>query len=275
MREGEGRQTRRWIHKRSLGLTLLLAVAAGISIYASAVEPYWFEVTHHTVAVPIDDPIKIAHLTDIHTSGMGSRERKMLAIVQSERPDLVVITGDSINITSDYPGFREVLEQLHAPLGVWVVRGNHEDWWPVTNERQFYESAGAEVLVNSSAEVREGIWLIGFDDLYGGSPRVDESFDGVPASAYKIALFHSPAFLEEVAGRCDLAIAGHSHGGQVKVPLLGPLWTPPFVGEYVEGWFEKRGTRMYVSRGVGTSVIDVRFWCRPEIAFITVGARLR
>jgi predicted MPP superfamily phosphohydrolase len=194
----------------------------------------------------------------------------MVQLVESEQPDLIVITGDSINVTSDYPGLADVLRQIQAPLGVWVVRGNHEDWWPVKDEKQFYESAGARLLVNSSAEVREGIWLIGLDDLYAGSPDAAAALRGVPESAYKIALFHSPPYFDKMAGRCDLVLAGHSHGGQVSLPIYGPVWTPPFVGKYLEGWFEERGTRMYVSRGVGTSIVDARFWCRPEIATITI-----
>lgn len=259
------------VRKRRLALAAAFAIAPSLVAYAFWIEPYWIEVTHHNISAPLSSPLKIAHLTDIHTSGFGRRERKMVQIVQGERPDLIVITGDSINITSDYPGFRDVLSQLYAPLGVWVVRGNHEDWWPVNNEREYYESAGAKLLMNSSAEVRDGVWLVGFDDLYGGSPDAEKTFAGVPESAYKIALFHSPAYFDRIAGRCDVALAGHSHGGQVRLPILGPIWVPRYVGDYVEGWFEQRATRMYVSRGVGTSIIDARFWCRPEIAIITVG----
>jgi predicted MPP superfamily phosphohydrolase len=246
-------------------------LAIAIPAYAFCIEPYWIEVTHHTVSAPLRSSIKIAHLTDIHTSGLGRRERKMLQIVEAEQPDLIVITGDSINITADYAGLREVLKELHAPLGVWVVRGNHENWWPVKDEQEFYRSAGVKLLVNSSAEVTAGVWLIGLDDLFAGTPDLEKAFAGVPEAEYKIALFHSPVYFDKMAGRSDVVLAGHSHGGQVRLPIFGPVWTPPFVGQYFEGWFEKRGTKMYVSRGVGTSIIDVRFWCRPEIAFITLG----
>ncbi|HJZ67135.1 MAG TPA: metallophosphoesterase [Blastocatellia bacterium] len=257
--------------KRRILLGVVAALVPALGVYASWIEPYWIEVTHHRVAPHLSAPLKIAHITDLHTSHVGRRERQMLQILDGERPDLIVITGDSINVTSDYPAFREVLAQLHAPLGVWVVRGNHEDWWPVKNEREFYESAGAKLLLNSNAQVRDDVWLVGFDDLFAGSPDLGKPLSGLPDSAYKIALFHSPLYFEQIAGRCDLALAGHSHGGQVRLPIFGPMWTPPYVGEYFEGWFEKRGTRMYVSRGVGTSIFDVRFCCRPEIAIVTVG----
>jgi len=266
------RLTKVWKRRLLFGFVIfLIALVPALAVYASWIEPYWIEVTHHRVSAHLSTPLKIAHITDLHTSRVGRREQKLLQILDAERPDLIVITGDSINITSDYPAFREVLSQLHAPLGVWVVRGNHENWWPVKNEREFYESAGAKLLLNSNAQVSDGIWLIGFVDLFAGSPDLEKALSGVPDAAYKVALFHSPVYFEKAAGRCDLALSGHSHGGQVRLPILGPMWTPPYVGEYLEGWFEKRGTRMYVSRGVGTSIFDVRFCCRPEIAIVTVG----
>jgi predicted MPP superfamily phosphohydrolase len=195
----------------------------------------------------------------------------MLSIIDAERPDIIVITGDSISVSSDYPGLREVLSRLHAPQGVWVVRGNHEDWWPVENEKTFYESSGAKLLLNSNTELRPGVWLVGFDDLYGGSPNPVEALKGVPDSAYRIALFHSPMFVTQTSERFDLALAGHTHGGQVGLPLIGALWLPPFSGKYLRGWYESGETRMYVNRGVGTSVLNVRFLSRPEVAIITVG----
>jgi len=249
----------------------LLVIACCLGVYAFWIEPYWIEVTHFRIAATLSSPVKIAHLTDIHTSGLGRRERRMIELIEAERPDLIVISGDSISTTSDYPGFRDVLAHLHAPLGIWVVRGNHEDWWPVGDEPALYESAGAKLLLNASEQVREGLWLVGFDDLFGGSPDANKAFAGVPESAYRIALFHSPAFFEQVAGRCDLALAGHTHGGQVRLPFIGPLWLPPFSGRFVRGWFDRSGTRMYVSRGVGTSILDVRFLSRPEIAIMTIG----
>lgn len=260
-----------WSRKRRLLWVLPCVLCAAVAIDAWWIEPYWIEVTHHHVAAPIRAPIKIAHLTDIHTSGFGRREQKLLDVMDAEKPDVIVITGDSINITSDYPGLHDLLTRLHAPLGVWLVHGNHEDWWPVDNEREFYKTAGVKLLVNSSGEVSDGVWFIGLDDLYAGSPDLAKAFSGVPESAYKIALFHSPIYFETEAGHSDLVLAGHSHGGQVRLPFIGAPYTPPFCGRFIEGWHELRGTRMYVSRGIGTSILDVRFWCRPEIAIITLG----
>jgi predicted MPP superfamily phosphohydrolase len=256
-----------------LAFLVVLGISCGLGVYAFWIEPNWIEVTRHKILAPLNTPIKIAHLTDIHTSSLAGRELKMLELLEREQPDLIAITGDSISVTSDYPGLRDVISRLHAPLGVWIVRGNHEDWWPIEDEAEFYRSAGARFLLNSSGQARADVWLVGFDDQFGGSPDANKAFAAVPESAYRIALFHSPTFLANVAGRCDLALAGHTHGGQVRLPFIGPLWLPPYSGKFVRGWFDQQGTRMYVSRGIGTSILDVRFLSRPEIAIITIGEK--
>ena len=78
---------------------------------------------------------------------------------------------------------------------------------------------------------------------------------------------------DRIAGKCDLALAGHTHGGQVRLPWLPPLWLPRGSGRFVEGWYEREGSQMYVCRGIGMSILPIRFFCRPELAVITVGER--
>jgi len=278
----------------------LLAVIAGVDAFL--IEPDWIEVTHHRVPAPLASPLKIAHLSDLHTQGFGLREGRMIASLDQEHPDLIVITGDSISnrgIASFFPSrtepspqssgdespedaesrdsyerYRqcaEVLQRLHAPLGVWLVKGNWEHWHPPKDERGFYEAVGIRFLKNSAGQVRPGIWILGLDDAIVGSPDFEGALKGVPSDAFKIVLFHSPTYFRTVAGRCDLVLAGHTHGGQVYLPFLTRLWLPPGCGGFLAGWYEEQGSRMYVSRGIGTSTMRVRFLCRPELAFITVG----
>lgn len=250
---------------------LLACLAAA---YATFVEPYWIEVTHHTIRVPasrgLTAPIKIAHLTDLHTSGLGRRERKLLAILEAEKPDVIVITGDTF---ANYGTFQEtvsLLTMLRAPLGVYLVKGNWEAWMPRDVASQQYRLTGVELLWNQGAAPRPDVWLAGVDDPYGGDPRMDRALAKAPSNALRIGLFHRPAYFDEVASDLHLAFAGHTHGGQVRIPYLPALWVPGGSGPYVEGWYEKSGARMYVSRGVGMSVLPIRIACRPEVAMITV-----
>jgi predicted MPP superfamily phosphohydrolase len=117
---------------------------------------------------------------------------------------------------------------------------------------------------------RPDVWISGIDDPYTGIAKPDAALAGIPSGAYTILLFHSPGYFGHVAGRANLCLAGHTHGGQVRLPLTKPLWMPRGSGHFLEGWYEESGTKMYVSRGIGTSILPIRFFCRPEIAFISV-----
>jgi predicted MPP superfamily phosphohydrolase len=262
---------------RRRGVSIILAVIAAIAAYAMFVEPYWIAVTHYEIQGQVAAPLKIAHLTDLHTHGIGRRERRMLEILAEEKPDLIVITGDSLgrlgargSHASNYPECKDVYEQLHAPLGVWFVRGNWENWETFHGERAFYQEAGVHFLLNASERARPDVSIIGIDDPYTGTPKLDAALLNVPAGTYTIALFHSPAYFDRIAGRVNLCLAGHTHGGQVRLPFLKPMWLPKGCGHYVEGWYGEQGSKMYVSRGLGTSVLPVRLLSRPEIAFITI-----
>jgi uncharacterized protein len=259
--------------KRRKLIAALTVVALGVItiVYAIWIEPYSIEVTHNHLAAPFAKPLKIAHLTDLHTEGLGRREREMLSIIDREQPDLIVITGDTMANEGTYEMCQEVLKLLHAPLGVWLVRGNWENWRPAENDGKLYESVGVRFLINSNAQARDDLWIVGFDDVMSGKPDLESAFAGIPPGAFKIALFHSPVYFESVAGKCNLALSGHTHGGQVRIPFVPPLWLPPGCGRFVAGWYEKDGSRMYVSRGLGTSIFSARLFCRPELAFITVG----
>ena len=267
--------------KRSDRLALLILVSGLLALlYAWAVEPYWIEVSRLTLVAPVSKPLKVAHLTDLHTFGLGRRERGMLSILDAERPDAILITGDSVidgdlsgpplGLADDpsYAHAAEVLRRLRAPLGVWSVRGNWEVARHVPNERAFFESNGVRFLSNEAAELRPGVWIAGLDD---GSPDPASASRQVPPGAFVIGLFHSPSNFDAIAGKWPLALAGHTHGGQVRLPLLPPFWLPEGSGRYVAGWYESRGSRLYVSRGIGTAMLPIRFLCRPELALMTVG----
>lgn len=162
------------------------------------------------------------------------------------------------------------LGALHAPLGVYAVEGNWEHWRPAADEDATWSAAGITILRNEARRLRDDLWIVGFDDATAGSPDVERALAGVPAGVATLALFHSPILFERVAGRVSLALAGHTHAGQVRLPLLPPLWLPQGSGRFVAGRYDDRGSTLYVSRGVGTSIAPVRFFCRPEVAVVEV-----
>lgn len=252
-----------------IGAAIVLAIAAGIDAFS--IEPFRIQVTHYGLQGDVASPLKIADLSDLHTHGMGPNEKRALAVLAEEKPDLIVITGDCLgNKAGDYRPCENFYRHLHAPLGVWVVRGNWEDNHPVHHERAFYAKSGVRLLVNQNAMPRPDFALIGLDDPATGNPRIARAMAGVPANVYKIALFHAPGYFDQIAARVNLCIAGHTHGGQVLIPFVHPFWLPKDCGRFVSGWYEEDGTKMYVNRGLGMSDVPVRFDCRPEITIFTI-----
>lgn len=254
------------------GLTILLVLIAALALDAFLVEPYRIEVTHYELRGAVAAPLKIAHLSDLHTGGLDRRELRMLEILAAEKPDIIVITGDSLGSRSiqNYEMCKKVYERLHAPLGVWFVRGNWENFRPFHRERAFYQEVGVHFLLNANQAVRPDVWIVGLDDPYTGVAKLDPALAGIPSGVYTIALFHSPGFFDRIAGRVNLCLTGHTHGGQIRFPFLPPLWLPKGCGRYLEGWYEEQGSQMYVNRGLGTSVIPARFLCRPEVTILTI-----
>lgn len=259
------RTTGRKLRRASAALALLCAVDA-------VVEPHLLVVSHHTRSAPMKR-VRVAHLSDLHTHGFGLRERRLVEQVARERPDLVAITGDTVD-DGDLEVARPVLTALAAtkpPLGVVAVHGNWEHWRPVQGDiRAFYASTGVRFLDNESVKVRDDLWIVGLDDPLAGHFDVGAAFAGVPAQVATIALMHAPIGHPAIDGRATIALAGHTHGGQVRIPLLGPVWRPPGSGDYDRGWYESK-TPLHVSSGTGTSVLRVRFACLPEIAILDLG----
>jgi len=228
------------------------------------------EVTRHRVPAPIPT-VTIALLADLHLASPGDFTERMLALVAAAHPDLILLAGDLTSIDGDDATYLDVLSRLAAPRGVWMVPGNWDYWAPMRDARTVYDQAGVRVLRNAAAEVAPGLWLAGLDDAVAGTPDASIALREVPARAWVLALFHCPVSFPDVAGRCALALAGHTHGGQVRLPGLPPLWMPAGSWPYVSGWYERSGSRMYVSRGLATPGLPVRMFCRPEVALFTIG----
>ncbi len=258
---------------KSMRRTVLILAALtvlAVAVDGFFIEPYRIEVTHSTIEAHVTAPLRIAHLTDLHTTGFGRRERKLLALLDVEKPDVIIITGDTLGRGEHYEPVRDLLSQLHAPLGVWFVLGNWEHKEPIPNEHAFYASAGIHLLVNEGAPIRPDIWLAGLDDPASSDPNLDAASANAPRGAYVIVAQHAPGYFDTIAGRVPLVLAGHAHGGQVRFPPIPVFWLPKECGRYIAGWYEVRGSRMYVSRGIGTSILPIRFLCRPELAIITL-----
>jgi predicted MPP superfamily phosphohydrolase len=253
---------------RGLSAAALIG-AAGLVGYAFLVEPYWVELTRHSLPGPVMQPLRIVQLSDLRTHGFGVREERVVELVAGAAPDIVVITGDVVEGASMEPG-RELFTRLHAPLGLWVVRGEAENAVGVAGQRAFYRSLGVRMVEDEGALAREDLFVIGIGAP--GPARLDPAtvLALSPAAAFKLAIFHEPDVFTDVAGLFNLGLAGHTLGGQIDLPGLGPLFRPLGGRRYFEGWYTTARSYLYVSRGLGTVRIGARLGARPEVAVIEI-----
>src|SRR5918999_3355402 len=260
------------------------------------VEPDMLAVTRHRVGVAVDAPaapaMRVIQLSDLHLEVIGLHEERIAASVAEHRPDLVVFTGDSIDDSAHIAVLGEFLDMLDRPTRKLADVGNreHSGRIDLRELEQVYARRGCELLINDVAEMRiEGrrVLVTGLDDLIGGTPDPARALVGAEPTPNHLLLAHCPAQRdrlrwERVSPRStakvpegpqvDLApyrpqwmLAGHTHGGQIA-PFGLPLLRPSGSGRYVSGWYRDATPAMYVSRGVGTSLIPARHRVTAEVA---------
>ena len=281
------------------------ATLGAIVLYGMIVPPRRPQVTRHNVALAGLSPqlsgLRVVQLSDVHLGFFSgpSFVRRAVALANAENPDLVGITGDFVNYRSvGYlpAGVRE-LQALRPRLGVFACLGNHEHWEGVEKVVGPLRAGGIQVLVNESRQVADNLWVAGLDDIMSGKPDLPRTVSAIPPGAAVILLSHNPTVLPQVADHPWLVLAGHTHGGQLALPFIGPRGTMKTPGirqfarfwesvhvrarggnpravctyRYPEGWFQEGRARMYVNRGVGMSDSEpLRLNCPPEVAVFTL-----
>lgn len=229
------------------------------------------EISEHVVPVPgLVRALTVLHLTDVHIRVNDAWLRRLTDVVRAERPDLVAITGDVVTRGWEMDAADAFLAAIPAaPMGRWAVMGNWEYWGGAPREvwEPVLQRHGI-ALLHDRAVVADGLDIIGTDDLLAGDPDVDAALAGASGQP-ALLLTHSPGIFPRIAkAPVRVVLAGHTHGGQIRVPGLGPFFLPRGSGIYPWGWYEMNGVWMFVSRGIGWSVAPLRWRCLPEIARI-------
>ena len=272
---------------RTSALTALASGLGGI-IYSASMEPGWLDVVR--LKMPLRRLPKsfagftIAQISDIHMGGWMNRERFKTSVdaVLAEKPDIVVITGDFLlgrgwdeQKETALQDVIEGLSPLIAALPVYAVLGNHDYWTDSEKVRVALVKAGVELMINSSRTLRRGndsLYLGGLGDVYEHHDRLGLLVRKIPLNACAILLCHEPDYADysSQSDVFDLQLSGHSHGGQVVMPFIGPLKTPSLGRKYPLGQYQVGEMIQYTNRGLGMASIPIRFNCRPEITIFTL-----
>jgi predicted MPP superfamily phosphohydrolase len=232
------------------------------------------------------DGLRIAVLADLHVGSPFNGREKLERVIELTRradPDLILLAGDYV--IHGVPGgqftppedIATALGDLSAPMGVWAVLGNHDWWLDAPRVRSALESNRIPVLEDAARRIDAGscsFWILGIGDYWEGKHDIANALTQVTDSAPVIAFTHNPDLFPEIPARVNLTIAGHTHGGQVYLPLVGRPVVPSRYGErYAIGHVVEDGRHLSVSSGLGTSILPVRFLVPPEVSMLTLHAR--
>ncbi|GIK63376.1 MAG: putative metallophosphoesterase YkuE [Chloroflexota bacterium] len=279
------RITRRQFLKTA-ALSTLATTSTGVAglIYGYKIEPQQIQIEHLTLKLPRLNPAfdgyRLVQISDLHVDHTWMSEERLLEcmrLVNEQKPDAVAITGDFVSIEVE-PFEATLIKGLQALTprdNTVAVLGNHDHWADaVVVRRAIYRSGIADVN-NSFYTVQRGeakLHFCGVDDIMENQQRLDLVLDTLPADGAAILLAHEPDFADvsSQTGRFDLQLSGHSHGGQVRLPLIGPIGQAELAQNYPAGLYKVNGMYQYTNRGLGMVTPQIRFYCPPEITVFTL-----
>lgn len=218
--------------------------------------------------------LKVIQISDLHLQSLTGQLKSLAKNINSQNPDLILITGDSIDDKKKVFVLNQFLSLISTDIKKLAILGNWEYWSKVNLEdlRRIYTAHNCELLINNSRQFtfkNKTISITGFDDLLGGNPDIELALKEFKKSDYHVILNHCPEYgdviSEKLKGKIpyDFILSGHTHGGQINFFGFVPF-KPQGSGKYLKGWYKDKN--MYVSKGIGTSIFPARFMARAEVA---------
>lgn len=265
-------------------ISALIALIFICLFYGFFIEPKLLKTRYVTVeSSNFSGPTtRIALMSDIHIGGHHVSAARVATIVEhvnALNPDIILIPGDFINghharaehsaaFNAEIDEGLKFLQNLKAPLGVFSSIGNHDVWYDVAFVEHKLKQAGLIVLANKAVTLPNGLCIVGLADH--DTQREDKAaFNDCEAGSSIIALMHSPDSFPLLRSDTALAVAGHTHGGQINIPLIGRRVTATSAGQkYAYGLVTANGVMAFVTAGIGTSILPARFRSPPEIVLI-------
>lgn len=278
----------KWIYRSLLTFLAIVLLIAATLAYAYFIEPNRLVINEVSLDVPNFSPslngLRIVAISDLHGGSNNVTEDRLREIVEeanAQNPDLIVLLGDYVSETKfKGPDLRMPVETIatnlqgfDAKYGTYAVIGNHDWWWNEERVRAEFERVGIKFLENKVEPIRVGgetLWLWGIEDYWKHRRvPVNNSYNAIPEKKNIIAITHNPDSLLKAPAGISLMLAGHSHGGQVNLPILGPrAWVND--KRFMAGATVVDGKHVFVTTGVGCTGPQIRFRVPPEIAVLTI-----
>ena len=268
--------------------TATLVVGLSLAIWAFWLEPASLRVSDYHLKIPnwpeACAPLRVAVLADLHVGSPFNDINNLRRIVeetQHSKPDLILLPGDFV-IDDVFGGTfvapeaaAKILGNLDAALGMYAVLGNHDWWLDPERVQTSLEAENISVMEDRSVKVIHGecvFYLVGLSDYWEGPHDVKKALSSVPDDTAVLLFIHNPDVFPELPDQVTLTIAGHTHGGQVYVPWIGrPVVPSRFEERFAQGHVVENGRHLFVSSGIGTSIMPVRFLVPPEISLLVLG----
>jgi len=268
------------LSRRNFMIKFFLAISALFFFDILWFEKYVIQWTTYDLSGS-ENKIKIVQLTDLHINELKSFHKAIARKINIEQPDLICITGDSVNNNKGLPVFNQFLGLIDNDIPKSVIMGNKEYAGKVdiNSYRSLIKKHNGRLLINESLKFSasgRSLVIIGVDDFIGGKPDFRNTASEYDSSEETIVLNHCPEYSDEIAllneiqkVNIKLILAGHTHGGQIT--FLGKaFYKPGGSGRFLRGWYKLNDIKMYVSKGIGTKYIPIRMGCRAEASIFYI-----
>lgn len=261
---------------KNLKLIIVIFLLAGLGIYSVFIEPNMLEVNRFTIQDSELQGTKIVFASDFHIKPhQQKRLKKVVSLINNENPDIVLSVGDFVsghneNMTMPVEEIAKELGNVKSKYGFYTTLGNHDGWYDAKRTTKALNANRINVLVNNNVKINmnnKTVYIAGVEDLMTGNPKIYQALEGTKNPV--ILLTHSPDLFPKVPENVNLTLAGHTHGAQIRIPFFGPIVTASkFKDKYAQGLVEEKGKKLITTKGIGSSILPLRFNCVPEIVVI-------